>query len=121
MGRTILVKKKRKSGSSAGLPEVPPELIETHFPGGFTLRDEANVLTAFAFRNGPLEDLHSGRSSPLTDAPSLSRITDAEMRQLMITSSERLATMLALRESDPEKYRSFVIGYNIMYCSSWER
>lgn len=115
------MKKQRKGRRNVSFPEVPPELIERHFPGGFTLRDEANALTAFAFRNGPLEDLHSGRSSPLTDDPSLSRITDAEMRQLMITASERLATILALRDRDPEKYRSFVIGYNIMYCSSWER
>jgi hypothetical protein len=39
----------------------------------------------------------------------------------MVTASEKLATMLALKESDPQKYRSFVISYNIMYCSSWER
>jgi hypothetical protein len=31
--------------------------------GGFTLRDEANALTAFAFRNGFLEDLHAGAIS----------------------------------------------------------
>lgn len=49
------------------------------------------------------------------------RITDAEMRQLMIAASERLAATLALRESDPEKYRSFVTGYNITYCSCWQR
>jgi hypothetical protein len=121
MGGSTLVKKKRKGKNGAGLPEVPPELIEKYFPGGFTLRDEANALTAFAFRNGPLEDLHAGRSSPLLDDPSLSRITDGEMKQLMITASESLATMLALRDTDPQKYRSFVIGYNILYCSCWER
>lgn len=115
------MKKRRQRRTDAGLPEVGPEVIERHFPGGFTLRDEANALTAFAFRNGPLEDLHAGRSSPLTDDPSLSRITDAEMKQLMVAASEKVATMLALKESDPEKYRSFVIGYNLMYCSSWER
>jgi hypothetical protein len=121
MGGWIQVKKTRKGKSDAGVPEIGPELTERHFPGGFTLWDEANALTAFAFRNGPLEDLHAGRSSPLTDDPSLSRITDAEMKHLMVTASEKLATMLALKESDPQKYRSFVISYNIMYCSSWER
>jgi hypothetical protein len=31
----------------------------------FTVRDEANALTAYAFRNGFLEDLHAGKSSRL--------------------------------------------------------
>ena len=43
------------------------------------------------------------------------------MKQLMVTASEKLATMPALKESDPEKYRTWVVGYNVMYCSSWER
>ena len=29
-----------------------------YFPDGFTIRDEANALVAWAFRNGPVEDLH---------------------------------------------------------------
>ena len=41
------------------------EAIEGFFPGGFTLRDEANAIVAYAFRNGPIEDLHAGKSSPL--------------------------------------------------------
>jgi hypothetical protein len=69
--------KKRKSKNEVDLSPLPAELSEKHFPGGFTVRDEANALTAFAFRNGPLEDLHVGQSSPLLDNPSLSRITNA--------------------------------------------
>ena len=91
------------------------------FPGGFTLRDEANALTAFAFRNGPLEDLHAGGSSQLTEDASLSRITDAEMRTLMIDASEKLEKLLALKVRSPKEYRTFVMGYNVMYCRSWER
>ena len=49
-----------------------------YFPGGFTIRDEANALAAWAFRNGPLEDLHAGKHSALLDDPELSRITDEE-------------------------------------------
>ena len=42
-------------------PEWMPsdELIQMEaqlFPDGFTLRDEANAITALAFRNGPIED-----------------------------------------------------------------
>src|ERR1044072_2130071 len=46
------------------------------FPGGFTLRDEANAIVACAFRNGPLEDLHAGKYSELLEDRTLSRITD---------------------------------------------
>ena len=43
-------------------PEWMPseELIQMEaqlFPDGFTLRDEANAITAMAFRKGPIEDL----------------------------------------------------------------
>ena len=41
-----------------------------------TLRDEANAITAHAFRNGFLEDLHAGRWSPMLSDPGVSRITD---------------------------------------------
>src|SRR5919108_4471623 len=100
--------KKRKGKSDVDFHPLSAELLEQHFPRGFTIRDEANALTAFAFRNGPLEDLHAGRSPPLTDDPSLSRITDAEMKHLMITASEKLASMLTLEKRDPEKYKSII-------------
>lgn len=87
----------------------------------FTLRDEANALTAYAFRNGFLEDLHAGKSSPLLDQPELSRITNDEMRQLMIEASAKLAQMLQLKQADPVKYEIFIRGYQKMYCRAWKR
>lgn len=33
-------------------PPIPVEQLEQLFPSGFTLRDEANALTAFAFAMG---------------------------------------------------------------------
>ena len=86
-----------------------------------TLRDEANALTAFAFRNGFLEDLHAGKDSPLLDAPDLSRITDDEMKRLMIEASEKLAEMLRLKQKDPEQYEAFIRSYQRMYCRKWKR
>ena len=102
-------------------PPLPQEALTGRFPGGFTVRDEANALTAYAFRNGPLEGLHAGKSSRLTEDPSLSRITDDEMRTMMINASETLALALRLRETDPEKYRRFVQGYAFRYCRAWNR
>ncbi len=63
------------------LASILKESLETAFPGGFNIRDEANALTACAFRNGTLEGLHTGKSSPLLDDTSLSRITDKEIKQ----------------------------------------
>ena len=110
----------RKAIRIRDVPEIPAEM-ERAFPGGFTIRDEANALTAYAFRNGPIENLHAGKSSPLTDDPELSRITDEEMKELMISASERLAAILELRDSDPSKYRRFVQDYGFRYCRRWVR
>lgn len=70
----------------------------------FTVRDEANALTVLAFRNGFLEELHTGRHDPVLNDPDISRITDNEMKHLMIEASERLAKLLHLKETAPEEY-----------------
>jgi hypothetical protein len=87
----------------------------------FTLRDEANALTAYAFRNGFLEDLHAGKSSPLLTQPGYSRITDDEMKRLMIEASEKLARMLALKQEHPVEYDQFIRKYQTTYCRAWNR
>lgn len=91
------------------------------FPGGFTIRDEANALVACAFRNGPIEDLHAGKYSELLSDPSLSRITDDEMKALMINACRKMEELLQLKESDPEEYYRFIGSYNWRYCRQWER
>lgn len=103
------------------IPEIPPAMIEAAFPGGFNLRDEANALVAFAFRNGMLEDLHSGKHSKLLEDASLSRISDEEMKNLVIEASRKLAIFLTLRERDPERYSQVIRGYGMIFCSNWER
>lgn len=91
-------------------PVDPFEFLSA-FPDGFSLRDEANALTAYAFRNGPLERRHAGKASPLLDDPDNSRITDDEMKELMIDASRRIAFALDRREKAPEAYREFVEAY----------
>ena len=61
------------------------------------------------------------RTPALLNDPSLSRITEDEMRNLMITASERLTDLLKLRTESPKDYEQFVRAYNIFYCGSWER
>jgi hypothetical protein len=87
----------------------------------FTLRDEANALTALAFRNGFLEELHAGKKSPLLEQPELSRITDDEVRRLMIEASEKLSRMLALKECDPARYQREIQDYHEQFCARWQR
>jgi len=97
------------------------QLEAQFFPNGFTLRDEANAIVAMAFRNGPIEDLHAGKSSELSSNPELSRITNEEMKTLMINACEQVAKLLQLKEDDPEEYYKRMIAYNNMYCRRWER
>jgi len=90
-------------------------------PGAkFTYRDQANVLTLLAFRNGPIEDLHAGKYSPLLEDPQLSRITDEEMKTVMIDASSKLAELLALRDADPEAFAQLLAGW-WRSVRDWER
>jgi len=125
---TISRQHKRRN-SVAMKPNVPEwrpsdELIQLEaqlFPDGFTLRDEANAIVALAFRNGPIENLHAGKSSELLSNPELSRITDDEMKTLMINACEQVAMLLKRKETDPEDYYNKIMSYNHMYCQRWER
>jgi hypothetical protein len=85
------------------------------------IREEANALTCCAFRNGYIEELHAGKYSELLEKPELSRITDAEMKKLMIGASAKLAELLAIKETAPEKYCKFVKDFNEAYCWQWEK
>lgn len=90
-------------------------------PGAkFTYRDQANVLTLLAFRNGPIEDLHAGMPSPLVENPRLSRITDEEMKTLMIAASAKLAELLSLRDNDPDAFAE-LLAVNWRQVKRWER
>jgi hypothetical protein len=102
-------------------PPVPSDADDAVFPGGFNHRDEANALIAMAVRNGPIEDLHAGKTSPLLEDETLSRITDEEMKVIMISATKMLAKLLRMRDSDPDAYRQAVRTFSSAYCHSWER
>lgn len=71
----------------------------------WNVREEANAITVWAFRNGYIEKLHAGKHSELLETPGLSRITDAEMKRLNIEISIHIAGILDRRDNDPEEYR----------------
>ena len=87
----------------------------------WTYREEANALTCCAFRNGYIEELHAGKHSELLEKPELSRITDAEMKKLMIGASTKLAELLTIKEADPDKYWRLIEHFNEAYCRRWEK
>lgn len=112
---------KRPQFLGVDIPEFSPEWMEKHFPGGFTVRDEANALVHQAFRAGPIEDLHAGTWSKLLEDDSLSRITDAEMKVLMVSACEKLANLLRLRDANPAAYRVWLMSICTGLISDWDR
>jgi hypothetical protein len=73
---------------------------------------EAKVLTVLAFRNGPIEDLHAGRTCPTCSGNTeYSHITDPEMKVMMLAAVNAMYRLLWQREHDPEAYlRSLEFG-----------
>ena len=102
-------------------PETVQQVIESYFPGGFTIRDEANAIVAWAFRNGPLEDLHAGKTSPLLEDDQYRRITDNEMQQLMLSACDQVERLLRLKQDNPGEYWLKVMDYGHRYCRNWQR
>jgi hypothetical protein len=86
-----------------------------------SIREEANALTCCAFRNGFFEDLHAGKHSELLETPGLSRITDDEMKKLMLGASAKLAELLEMRENQPDEYWRQLQYFNRHYCGHWEK
>jgi len=86
-----------------------------------TIREEANALTCWAFRNGYLEELHAGKNSELLQTPGLSRITNDEMKKLMINTSTTMARILAMKENDPAEYWRQILFFHRSYCWKWEK
>lgn len=85
-----------------------------------TLRDEANVMTAWAFRDAGLQDLVQESATG-----GVSRISNAEMEQLLVAASARLAHWLAVRElyvgESPATYHQLVTMAQMISTDGWER
>jgi hypothetical protein len=85
-----------------------------------TLRDEANAMTAWAFRDGGLQDI-----GPEAAPGVVPRISNAEMKQLLVASSARLAHWLAVREryvgESPAAYHQLIALAKMVSTDGWER
>jgi len=81
---------------------------------------EAKALVALAFRNGPIENVHAGKACPTCYGdPQYSRITQAEMRQIMKSAVDHLFTYLVLKEHDQQAYEE-LLKLGERYTSAWD-
>ncbi len=74
-----------------------------------TLRDEANAICIYACRHGPIERVHAA-----------GRISEAEMKEIMVYASTKLAEVMAMKQQAPAKYEKLVRHFHA-YCDKWER
>lgn len=84
-------------------------------------REEANALVHQCLRAGFIEELHAGKSSILLEDESLSRITDEEMKKLMIETSAKLAEYLEMRDCNPKEYKTFIDFITLSHTSAWSK
>jgi hypothetical protein len=70
------------------------------------------VIVALAFRTGPIEDLHTGKTRPICSTDSAySRISIEEMKVIMKAAVNTVYSLLWKRENDSEAYaKSLVHG-----------
>ena len=80
---------------------------------------EAKALTALAFRNGPIEDLHAGKPCSLCSGrPEYSHVSNEEMKKIMKAAVTAMYRLLWQRENDPLAYRkSLALGQR--YTQHW--
>jgi len=81
---------------------------------------EAKMVVALAFRNGPIEALHSGKPCPTCSADSAySRIPDEEMKAIMKAAVNTVYSLLWKKENDGEAYaKSLLLGAR--YTERWD-
>ena len=71
-----------------------------------SLAIEAKAITALAFRNGPIEDLHAGKvCSACAGNAEFSHISDDEMKRIMKAAVNSVYRLLSQRDHDPDRGR----------------
>lgn len=84
------------------------------------LAREAKALVAMAFRNGPIENVHAGKSCLTCHGKQeYSHITQAEMRDIMKAAVNRLYTYLVLKQHDPSAYEE-LLSLGERYTIAWD-
>jgi hypothetical protein len=81
---------------------------------------EAKAIVVLAFRNGPLEDVHAGKTCPTCNGKTgYSRISDDEIKLIMKNAVNRVYWLLRLKADDPDTYAR-QIAYGERCTLSWD-
>jgi len=81
---------------------------------------EAKALVALAFRNGPIENLHAGKTCPQCHGKAeYSHITQREMRQIMKAAVDQVYTFLVLKKQDGKAYQA-LLSLGERYTTAWD-
>ncbi len=81
---------------------------------------QAKALVVLAFRNGPIEDVHSGEVCPKCYGESrYSPITQEEMRQIMKSAVDRMYTLLTMKQTSPQTYEA-LLSFGELYTTEWD-
>jgi len=84
------------------------------------LAAEAKAIVALAFRNGPIEDIHTGKPCPTCSRDAnYSRITDAEMKLIMKNAVDRVYSLLWMKQNKPTAYAASV-EFGRLYANAWD-
>lgn len=84
------------------------------------LAREAKAIVALAFRNGPIENVHAGKTCPTCHGKAeYSHITQGEMRQIMKSAVDHLYTFLVLKKNDEKAYET-LIAFGERYTVVWD-
>ena len=70
------------------------------------LEEQAKSIVLLAFRNGPIENIHAGEDIKIPKAAS--RITQDEMKELMVLAVNRVYRLLWLKEHEPCLYNILI-------------
>ena len=99
---------------------LPMKKSTTVLENSSQIAKEAKALVALAFRNGPIENVHAGKTCPTCHGKAkYSHITQGEMRQIMKTAVDRVFTFLVLKERDPKAYRA-LLSLGERYTTAWD-
>jgi len=81
---------------------------------------EAKAIVVLALRNGPMEDMHAGKTCPACNGKAgYSRISDDEMKLIMKNAVNRVYWLLRLKTDDPDTYAR-QIAYGERSTLSWD-
>jgi len=81
---------------------------------------EAKMIVALAFRNGPIEGLHTGKPCPTCSADSgYSRISQEEMKGIMKAAVNTVYSLLWKKDNDIEAYAKSIV-LRARYTQHWD-